>query len=510
MKLFIKNISKKIFIYLISFLTGSIILSSCKKNFLNDPKPTDQVSTKDVFASADGVRAYFNGIYRNIRAQWQSLDGSAGGVDDTYSFEALNLARVAKGTDIVMAFPTFFIYDYQYQNREPTYRRTLFTWEFPYENINQFNILIKGVEESTALSEADKKLFTAEARALRAWFYFELIREFQLSINKDPNAPGVPIYTEPTSIENKGKPRGTIKETYDQINSDIEYATQNIGDDRSLKAQVNSNVAWGMAARIYLEQNRWADAENAAQKAREGLELDPAGYTSNYNDLTSPEVIWGFPQSTDGGQSLYYGTQSSFFEQTGAGYDGFYMSEEFVNHFSATDVRNTFYEYDAPGTPDHYGTNKFGTDSKDLQVPLINGQTVPLKELDFNESQIMMRVGEMYLIEAEAKARQGKADAGDVLYQLQFNRDPQAAKSGNTGDALIKEILLERRKELYGEIGVEFLDAKRLQLPLDRTSSNHEAPNNFIIPANSNLFTLKIPQKEIDSNDFISDSDQNP
>ncbi|MEO7045162.1 MAG: RagB/SusD family nutrient uptake outer membrane protein, partial [Ferruginibacter sp.] len=269
----IKNISKKLFTYLTSFLIGSIILSSCKKDFLNDPKPTDQVSTKDVFASADGVRAYFNGIYRNIRAQWQSLDGSAGGRDDVYSLIAINMTRVAKGADIVMAFPTFFIYDYQYMNREPSYKRTLFTWEFPYENINQFNILIKGVEESAALSGDDKKLFTAEAKALRAWFYFELIREFQLSINKDPNAPGVPIYTEPTSIENKGKPRGIIKETYGQINSDIEYATQNIGDARSLKAQVNSNVAWGMAARIYLEQGRWADAENAAQKARTGLAL---------------------------------------------------------------------------------------------------------------------------------------------------------------------------------------------------------------------------------------------
>ena len=119
-----------------------------------------------------------------------------------------------------------------------------------------------------------------------------------------------------------------------------------------------------MAARIYLEQNRWADAENAAQKARAGLALDAGGYTSNYDDLTSSEVIWGFPQTTDGGQTLYYGTQSSFFEQTGAGYDGFYMSEEFVDHFSATDVRNTFYEYDALGTPDHYGTNKFGAIQK--------------------------------------------------------------------------------------------------------------------------------------------------
>ena len=60
----------------------------------------------------------------------------------------------------------------------------------------------------------------------------------------------------------------------------------------------------------------------------------------------------------------------------------------------------------------------------------------------------MMRVGEMYLIEAEAKARQGKADAGDVLYELQKNRDPDAVKSSNTGDALIKEILLEKEERI--------------------------------------------------------------
>ncbi|MEO7045558.1 MAG: RagB/SusD family nutrient uptake outer membrane protein, partial [Ferruginibacter sp.] len=178
-------------------------------------------------------------------------------------------------------------------------------------------------------------------------------------------------------------------------------------------------------------------------------------------------------------------------------------------HFSATDVRNTFYEYDVPGTPDHYATNKFGADSKDHQVNLLNGATVPLKEMDFNESQIMMRVGEMYLIEAEARARQGDADADGILHQLQVNRDPDAVKSGNTGDALIKEILLERRKELYGELGVEFLDAKRLQMPIDRTGSNHESPNNFILPANDPRFNLKIPQKEIDSNDSLSEADQN-
>ncbi|MEP7106963.1 MAG: RagB/SusD family nutrient uptake outer membrane protein [Ferruginibacter sp.] len=511
MKLPFSLINKKIISRFSVIFIAALLVAGCKKDFLNDPKPTDKVSTVDVFASTDGVRAFFNGLYRNFRLQWQSLDASAGGNDDTYSFVSLYAARTVKGKDIVMAFPTWYIYDYQNQNREPTYRRVNFTWEFLYENINQFNILLKGVEGSATISAEDKKILSAEAKALRAWLYFELIREFQHSVAKDPNAPGVPVYTEPTSIENKGKPRGTVKETYDLINSDIEYAVQNSSASRNLKSQVNSNVAWGMAARIYLEQGRWADAKNAAQKARLGLQLDAQGYTSNYNDLSSPEVIWGLPQTTgNGGQSLYYGTLSSFFEQTGDGYDGFYMSEELVSQFSLSDIRNTFFEYNAPGTPDNYATNKFGTEHPSYEVTMLNGQTVKEKTINFDESIIMMRVAEMYLIEAEAKARLGDPDAGDLLFALQEDRDPDAVKSGNTGTALISEILLERRKELYGELGIDWLDAKRLQLPVDRTGSNHEAPNDYILSANDARMILKIPQKEIDSNDFINQGDQNP
>ena len=503
--------NKKFKTYLLLIIFATLAFTGCKKDFLDDPKPTDKVSTVDVFASPDGVRAFFNGLYRNFRLQWQSLDGSAGGNDDTYSFVSLNAARTAKGKDIVMAFPSFYYFDYQNDNREPTYRRVLFTWEFLYENINQLNILLNGVDGSPTINADDKKTLSAEGRALRAWLYFELIREFQHPVTKDPNAPGVPVYTEPTSIENKGKPRGTVAQTYELINSDIEFAVQNIGTARSLKSQVNSNVAWGMAARIYLEQARWADARDAAQKARQGLQLDATGYTSNYNDLNSPEVIWGFPQTTgNGGQSLYYGTLSSFFEQTGDGYDGFYISEELVNAFTLTDTRNTFFEYNVFGTPDNFATNKFGIGHADFEVTLLNGQTVKQKTINFDESIMMMRVGEMYLVEAEAKARLGEADAADILYELQVNRDPAAVRSGNTGAALVTEILLERRKELYGELGIDWLDAKRMQLPINRSASNHEAPNNYIIPANDPRMVLKIPQKEIDSNDFINPGDQNP
>lgn len=48
------------------------------------------------------------------------------------------------------------------------------------------------------------------------------------------------------------------------------------------------------------------------------------------------------------------------------------------------------------------------------------------------------------------------------------NRDASYTLSTNTGQALIDEIMVQRRVELWGE-GFRFLDLKRLNLPLDRT-----------------------------------------
>jgi len=64
-----------------------------------------------------------------------------------------------------------------------------------------------------------------------------------------------------------------------------------------------------------------------------------------------------------------------------------------------------------------------------------------------------MRAAEMYLIEAEAKARLGGQDAAaqSVLYQLVSKRDPAYVQSVNTGRRLFNEILVYRRIELWGE-----------------------------------------------------------
>lgn len=462
---------------------SSMGMVGCSKTFLEEPKPTSSIPSSEVYGSDVGVRSYLNGIYRNLRTQW-------GTSTDAWGITSVNLAREVKGLDVVLPDQNWYSFDYQNDNREPTYRRTVFTWNFIFETVNQANNLIAGVEAS-GLAPASKAAFLAEGRALRAWAYFELVREFSKAYSQDPNAPGVPIYTVPTTIETRGNPRGKVSDVYALITSDLEFAVANLPTSRQLKNVINKNVANGILARVYLEMGQWEKAKNAAVAARAGFTLNASGnYNTPFTSIDKTEVMWGFPQSND--QTIYYGSPSAFWGLSNtSGYYNFFIDSVFVDHFSATDVRKgTFYRTGVSG-PKAFKSSKFGNAT------------------NFTDHIIMMRVPEMFLIEAEAKARLGEADAAQVLLQVQKNRDPNAVLSTSTDQPLINEILLERRKELYGEIGVSFLDIKRLGLPYQR-SAGHPQIYRLSFPANSPVFTLKIPQVELDANKSLTPADQNP
>lgn len=159
-----------------------------------------------------------------------------------------------------------------------------------------------------------------------------------------------------------------------------------------------------------------------------------------------------------------------------------------MNLFSPTEVRNLF-------------SNGYGVPDDDYRARITSKFSFSTFEHDIP----IIRSPEMILIEAEAKARQGDDDgAATLLYELQLNRDPNAVQSGNTGSDLIEEVLVERRKELYAEIGVEWFDAKRLRRGIPR-DGNHRLIDSDLQPDDLKFF-LKIPQDEIDANEFIDDS----
>ncbi len=476
---------------IVLLLLAVLVMGGCSEDYLEEPAPTDSVTEDIVFNSREGVEAYISGIHRRARNQFEATDSEGLG--------SMYFARDIKGNDLIHA-SSWFSYDYAHDNREPTYRRTIFSWEYPYFMINQANTLINGIDASESLSEEDKVELRSQGLAIRAFYYFQLTLEFQHTYTYDPSLPAPPIYTE-LSLE--GHPMSTMEEVYDFIVSDLEGAVAGLTNSRLGKSYINKNVAQGILARVYQVMHNWQSAEEMAHAAYGGdvqaALADPAileelndpdvevthEYRDGFDDLSAAEWMWGMPNYAD--QSNYYWlAPHSFIDHNGA-YQNIFVNPNFVDQFSATDVRNTFYQRydDTEGTFREFVTSKFNF-------------------VGFESDRVIMRTPEMILIEAEALYMQGQeTEAAELLFALQVNRDPLAVKSGNAGNALLQEILLERRKELYAEIGVEWFDAKRLGQGITRDPIHRIVVN---LEPHDNRFLLKVPQAEIDANDAIDAS----
>lgn len=465
---------KKITIFGFLLCTSLLTFTGCYDDFLEEPVPTEGVAESVVFGSRTGVEAFISGILRSSRLQFESVDSS--GLNSIY------FARTMKGNDLIHA-SSWFGGDYENDNREPTYRRSVFSWEFPYFMINQTNTLINGIADSE-LSDLDKAELTAQGKTLRAFYYFQLAQEFQLTYAKDPDAVAPPIYTE---LSLTGNPMSTLREMYKLIVDDLTFAVDNLDEERLGKSYVNVDVANGLLARVYLVMENWSGAETAANSAYGGdvdAALAPLRYKDGFSDISNPEWIWGNPQ-TDDQSAYYYVAPSGFVDPINPAYNNVYINKFFSDEFTETDARNTF------------RVNPTGlTDYRQIQsTKFVFG---------FDSDIVIMRTPEMILMEAEAKFRQNDdLGARKLLYALQLNRDPAAVDKNNSGSALEEEILLERRKEMYGEFGVEWFDARRLERSIVRTA-NHRIV--LTLEPNDKRFYLKVPQKEIDANDNIDAS----
>jgi hypothetical protein len=186
------------------------------------------------------------------------------------------------------------------------------------------------------------------------------------------------------------------------------------------------------------------------------------------------------------------------------------------NQIASTDVRKALWD------PTGSSTTFL---AYNLPVGVVSNATASYKQGKFRNAGttsvgdvVNMRVAEMFLIEAEARARLGIAGAAaetvtaqSVLFTLAKNRNPNYILTTNIGVALLNEILIQRRIELWGE-GFRFFDLKRQDLPLDRTGGNATIALSGVlsVPAGGPEWQWAIPQAEIDANPAIGPSGQNP
>ncbi|WP_367997950.1 RagB/SusD family nutrient uptake outer membrane protein [Riemerella columbina] len=455
-------------------LTTLLVVTISCERYLDEPKPTNAVSSQMVFANGDNAEANLTGILSLLRYNFVNQDAS--------NLGSVYFARTVRGEDFIVP-SSWYSYDYRNITRLSVHRRANFTWDYFYTIIRQVNEFISGVNESTKISESGKKSLIARAKVLRALAYFELVQDFQLGYSYAKDFPAIPIYE---TYSSEAHPLSTTKEVYEFIINDLETAIPELPQSRPSKAFVNQQVGYALAARVYQVKKDWSKAYQYAELAYGGsveATLDAAAYASGFNTLDSKEWILGYGQQA--GQSVYWTMAPHSFTDLSLENDGYsnaYISKSLYDLFSDTDIRKLF-DYDPKASSyRQYSTHKFIFKRGEAACPYI-------------------RTPEMILIAAEAQYQLGNTTkAQEILYKLQKNRDPKAVEQHNTGNALLEEILVERRKELYGEIGVELYDARRLSRPLKR-SAYHLQP--LDLKANDYKFIYQYPQQEIDANPYL-------
>jgi len=463
----------------------SMFATSCSKDFL-ETMPTDKVSGSQVFESVDGGQAVMDGTYRYMYDTYST--------HDDFGYKAIDLASDLMGEDIVCGNNHWFTFDYLLDNNQPQYRRPAFVWGFNYKIIYQTNSTIQGLE---ALEESDERNFVlGQAYAARANAYTNLIYQYNKTYKGHEGDTAIPLVLVPSS---EAQAPVSVKEVYDQIVVDLDLAIKYLDNNPASRgdvSRININVANGFRARVALIMKEWADASKYAEAAMNGLRVSSKeefakgfGKVGDY----SSSWLWAFTINQEQGTiyaSYFSHVDMSISGYAGLGYNPKFVSRELYNQMKKDDIRKDLIvdEKDRVGGVEGYAlvNYKYNTAAGD----------------GFSSDYVMMRAAEMLLIQAEAEARLGNdAVAQDLLLDLWTNRQLNPVKSTKTGEELVKEILLERRIELWAE-GFRLFDLKRTKSGYDRAGGNHEFVTgaNFKTESEDDRFDRVVPQRETDVN----------
>lgn len=494
---------KKISIYLLPIFL--IFIFSCKKDYL-ETKPSNGVTEQQIFSKYTAVSAALEGVYKE-----QFAYGTGGSTrHDDFGQKSYDLASDLMGNDMVVNTQGYGWFNTDYNLTEwlnsTQNRQSDIAWYLYYDMIKQSNKLINNVDGVSDASVTQKDNIKGQAYGIRAYCYFYLVNYFQQTYKGHESAPGVPIYTEDTTV---GKPRGTIQDVYTQIISDLSTAeTLLAGKTRAAKSNIDISVVQGLRARVALLMEDWPTAAAYAHKARAGYTLmDAATYPTRtaFSLVSNSECMWGSIISED--QATIYASFFSHIDISTGGYAALggqkKITKALYDQIATGDVRKTVFKTPGTGTTSNPDYNQLK-----FQVPSPGSWAA---------DYFYMTVPEMYLIEAEALARQGGNDASAqaVLETLVKARYPAYSASGLSGTDLLNEILLQRRIELWGE-GFSLMDIKRLNQGLNRPTGpgNHGAPNYdpgvyTTAPADPR-FLMRIPDRELNNNSNMTSTDQNP
>jgi starch-binding outer membrane protein, SusD/RagB family len=440
-------------------LTGVAILLAglmgCNE-ILENVEPPTSVSFEVALSNPDAVLAVRASMYSAMRASFdyttQLMIGPGAFADETYNrpgstrFNNLNEAIGTSGTVHLTAFGS------------------------SYGIIRNANLLIGGIRPG-AVSDAQANQFRGEALAIRAFVYHNLVRTY----GYDPGTPGAAnwnlgaiLRTVPTLDLAQAEPqaRATVAETYAQILSDLAEAKTLLAGQNANNAYVTEAFVDGITARANLYARNWSAASAAAQSAisRSGRSLvnSAAGVNTMFNQR-NPEALFEIVVNPATEPIAGSNTNDGLAAYTSIQWVAQIPTQFVINLYDANDFRLAGWYNDCITAQQGIGAAAVGCDA-------INNISSSLTKWNGYKGNLAddipyMRLGEMYLIWAEAAAKAANSPAAGQA-PLQALRDarnagPIPASALANMQAFEDFILEERVRELIGE-GHRFYDLKRL------------------------------------------------
>ena len=488
--------------------------------------PQTSIATKNQVAAAPGVFDSFVG------ALTSTLTGQFvyGGADNKYANDfglpSFWLMRDVSGNDLVYPYQNWYSSWYGATGLGPSTRNAQYPWTYYYKWIKSCNeVIFMAGEEPIETQKAG----AAKAYALRAYYYMDLARMFaQEPYGKNKEAVTVPIIDEKTtSNQSLSNPRATNEVMWDFILSDLNKAEALYeGYTRTDVYDMDQSVVYGLKARAYLEMEDWANAEKYAKLAQAGYTMmDEAAYTSWETGFNTPNASWMFaityksddPCITVNDADSSWGSMMCIEidpKNSGCGYAAnygqpFVIDYHLYNTIPATDWRKKCYVdfaiddmsradqltalsaytnhpdwlLDGCGAAVHDNGYEYTVGGLELKFRTAGGEAGRANQyIGFVVAIPLMRVEEMYLIEAEAAGMQQESRGIQLLTAFAKTRDANYTYGEhghetyyNTSTSQFQnEVWWQRRVELWGE-GFATFDIKRLQKGIIRSypGTNH-------------------------------------
>lgn len=400
--------------------------SSCD-DYVNVKQPNSQLTGETVYEDMTTATAAMSGLYAKMRANGIMAGNSIG--------VSAYLGIYADEMDYYQAAGSINFYNNSLVAGESGIA-TL--WNHSYRQIYEANAIIEGVTNSATLPEAGRNQLKGEALFIRALLHFYLVNLYV----------DVPYITTTDFEHNSTVSRMPASSVYTMIKADLEASIALLPEAYITAERVRPNrfAAYALLARTNLYMGNYAEASNAASAV---INSSLYVWEPDLNKIflkASTTTIWQFAPPAAGNNT----SEGSLFIFTAGPPTAFALRNNFINSFEANDQRKVKWtKAVTTGSTTWYHAFKY------------KQQLTTSASMEYS---VLLRLGEQYLIRAEARARQGELTNAKADLNLIRTTAGLPNTSAVSQADILTEILNQRRFELFTEFGHRFFDLKRFGL----------------------------------------------